>query len=298
MINVKQLGLCMMLFAATTACSIGLYACSDAASDARYTSLVVKKERILLAPNINAGSFGWCVVWASGGSCSQELVKTPILFESWNGAGRNIEGYAVLSKDTDAVSFDGGPPVTRLTSAALPDGLRSVVMQIRGLRGPQRSGLVALGRRGKPIHEVTSRVRLFGKELVGSASRQLRDACEITVRPFGDIKAKGGSVVTRVAPRHSFVEPSFLSCASTSYKLGGWSLLAGVLIDAANPGITPPKLPAMRPVQGRHGLYEVPSFEGDVIARRVPAGWLVVSGGKRRQREALLDHLLARVNVG
>jgi hypothetical protein len=56
-------------------------------------------------------------------------------------------------------------------------------------------------------------------------------------------------------------------------------LTAAVLLNAADPGATPPPLPGMKPLQGHPGLFEAPGPSGEMAARRIPGAWLVVGEG-------------------
>jgi len=101
-------------------------------------------------------------------------------------------------------------------------------------------------------------------------------------------------MVTEVPSFSGLIGRGFLSCASASYSLAGWPLLATVLVSASHPGAPPPNLPALKPIPGHPGLFEAPGAageEGTLFARRVPGAWLVVSRAKAAQRLALLDRL-------
>ena len=53
--------------------------------------------------------------------------------------------------------------------------------------------------------------------------------------------------------------------------------MAAVLLDAERPGTDPPRLPAIQALAGHPGLFEAPSSEGRVVARRIPGAWLVAT---------------------
>jgi hypothetical protein len=93
-----------------------------------------------------------------------------------------------------------------------------------------------------------------------------------------------------------------LTCESASYNLNGWPLRASVLLSASNPGAPPPALERMTPVVGHPGVYSAPGSEGgqpdtEMLARRVPGAWLVVSQAKLSQRLKLLEHLRVTSNT-
>ncbi len=286
-----------------------VFAASSCSSSARlYTSLVVKNESVLLEPDINAGSTGWCVVRPTGGDCPEGRGHLPIIAQGWGVSGSEAEGYALTTSQVAAVSVAGGAPVPTRAESGLPDGLRAVAVTIHGLQGQLQSNLARLltsftplSGNGQPITQlVTAGPPLSGNE----RSRSLPDparptigACRLQATPLSGLVVQGGSVLTMVRPSHPQLGREFISCASTSYSWHGWSLLAGVLLDASRPGAVPAPLPAMRPLAGHAGIFQAPGFEGQMTARRIPGAWLVVCRAKLQQRLALLDHLRATTHV-
>jgi hypothetical protein len=122
--------------------------------------------------------------------------------------------------------------------------------------------------------------------------------CRIAAAHLHGLSVQGGNVVMRIKPYPGLIGHAFLSCIDTVYHLNSWSLDAGVLLNASNPGTPPASLPGMRPVFEHAGIFAAPSAGGEMLARLVRGGWLVVSGGSGlRQRLTLLKHLDATVHL-
>ena len=89
--------------------------------------------------------------------------------------------------------------------------------------------------------------------------------------------ARRGAVATQISASPNLVGEAFLSCASTEYFYSEEDMLdSAVLLNAAQPGATPPPIPAMKPLAGHSRDFEAPGWEGEMVARRVPGAWLVV----------------------
>ncbi|MGO9320266.1 MAG: hypothetical protein ACLQBY_05640 [Solirubrobacteraceae bacterium] len=74
---------------------------------------------------------------------------------------------------------------------------------------------------------------------------------------------------------------AFVTCAGAEYanRDGQVSLLTGMLIDAAHPGVTPGPLPGMKGLDGHPGAYEAEAEGGDIVAKRIADAWLFVASG-------------------
>jgi hypothetical protein len=291
------------------ACLLPALSCSS--SGQSDTMLIVQHEPILLVPDINAGSAGWCVIEPSGGVCPMGPAREPIIVQSWSKSSLPpvAEGYALTTNQVAAVSVDGEPPVSTYHEPGLPDGLRAIAVEIRGFPSQPHSGslrlrfrFTPLNAKGTPIPErITQGSPL---SVLGEPIRSLSDpahptsgVCRINTEPLTRLATQGGSVTTRIKSYTGLTGQGFLSCASTSYHLEGWSLLAGVLLSASHPGATPQLLPDMRPLLGHPGVFQAPGFEGEIDARRIPGAWLVVTRAKLKQRLVLLEHLRATVHL-
>jgi hypothetical protein len=271
-------------------------------------------------PEMNAGWVGWCFVdvGVRGGACGHGGNHAPVIEENWNGGEAPPEtvGVAVTTNEVARVEIGEGSravatrvdvtSVPTRIEKGLPTGLRVVVIKIDG---PHVSGAycIPLNANGamipqSPGETASQLMQPIPTRRLSDPANPSRGICEIKTRgrPRG-LSANGGSVITEVHSYSGFVGDGFITCASTSYELAGWPLLATVLISASHPGIRPPLLPEMKPLPGHPGVFSAPGgeegSESALYARRVPGGWLVVSKAKPVQRLALLEHLRATVHV-
>ncbi len=276
---------------------------SSCAGDA---SVVV--QQVLLVPSVNAGWAGWCVN-GSGGGCPPGKARLPIVAEGWSSGGPPLEtnAYAITASNVYSVSYDGRPPIRTHPDAALPGGLRSVGIEIRGRDLLEESSAIPrfepLDAKGEEIKTSTAYERNLGVEMpirnITDPARPKSGACRIDAAGLAGLKVGGGSVVVHIQPYPGLIGDGFLTCASTSYNLDGWPLLASVLLSASHPGSSPPPLPGMKEVHKHPGIFEAPGpgSQEDLLARRIPGAWLVVSRAMRKQRLRFLEHLRGSVNL-
>jgi hypothetical protein len=98
-----------------------------------------------------------------------------------------------------------------------------------------------------------------------------------------------------VTPLDHVAGRGLLSCADSEYSFAGSTLDAAILLDAAEPGVTPVPLPDATPVHRHPGLYSAPGWKGEILGRRSGGAWLLLDGGaSTSQRERVLAHLHAR----
>lgn len=286
---------------------------------------------VALVPPHNAGVGGWCLArivsgengdeasarggcQARGSESSTERgpFQGPIVAESGRGlavlkeSGPWVSMVVVLVKaPVAAVSLRGYKQIATHASALLPDHLRGAVVELRGrasghpLRFPRfpHGHLIAWSRRGEPIPQTFA----LGPPLTfgvpvrtwSNGAPAQRGVCNVSVKGIAGLEQPSGGVVSEIAPHIDVLSREFLNCAHSYYLLNGkWPLEAYVLLDAARPGVTPARLPGMRPLDGPHGVFVGPGPEDDELARRVAGAWLVVAEGEdSAQRLALLDHL-------
>jgi hypothetical protein len=301
----------VVLILTAMTCVAGISACSSGED----RSLISADQEVLLVPQVNAGWTGWCVISVNGsvGGCPPGKSHLPIIAESWSSGGppRETESYAVTTSQVAAVSFDDEPPVPTHAEAELPNGLRAVVLEIHGRslleeRGsvPRFTPLNAKGETIRPSRSVSS--RLLGIEVptrsLGNPAHPTSGPCRMTTEHLRDLSVGGGSVISQVRSYSGLIGKGFLSCASTSYNLDGWPLLAGMLLNAGHPGSAPRSLLGMKPLKGHPGIFQAPGPEGlepdgGMIARRVHGAWLVITRAKLPQRLALLAHLRATIHI-
>ncbi len=276
---------------------------------------------VLLIPEANAGWAGWCFIaigGAQGGGCDGAQSHAPVIVEAWSGtdgSGSNAEtvGVALTTAAVARVRIgEGGVSVPTRAEKALPGGLRAVVVKVSGkLRNagggfprfiPLDSAEMTIP---QPRRETTNPlIKWLSARRVANPARPLKGICEIRSRNNPrDLTVNGGEVISEVHGFSGIIGDGFITCASTSYELDGWPLVASVLISASSPGATPPSLPDMKPVPGHPGVFsspggERPGPEGELFARRVRGAWLEVKKAKAAQRLALLKDLRVGIHVG
>ena len=109
------------------------------------------------------------------------------------------------------------------------------------------------------------------------------------------LQPKWGDFAPGLTGYRGVVGDATQSCVDIEYYFDGWPLQASILVDAEQPGQTPPPLPDEKPLAGTSNVYEAPAASLDktaLTALRLPDAWLVVSGGKGpAQRLEALRHL-------
>lgn len=314
------------------ACSLGsLSSCgsSAAAVGGRDNAKpVTVRTQVYLVPDLDAGSAGWAVCVA-GERCGggDARARGPILAQRWGGTNHPpvTEALAITTAAVRAVVvyrlqlISRHPPRGRYervvgvgaiptrTEAGLPRGLRVVEVQFQGrsqrlLREAesQEHRFFALNAKGTIINQPVSGVlkKTLPIQPVADAAHPSSGPCRIDFTAFDNVFPFEAHTVKGLEPQRNLFGHAFMSCASTDYKLGGWILQAGVLVDASDPGERPPMLPYARPLPGHPGVFE--ALGGNqyevAIARRIPGAWLVVGEGHTiAQRLSILEHLRARV---
>lgn len=299
--------------------AVGL--CGIAVSSCSRTASISRNPEILLVPQVNAGWAGWCVIGVGErvGGCPPGQSHPPILAESWGSGGPPSAtlAYAVATARVRSVAFDGEPPIPTQAESGLPDNLRAVVVEIPGKEllsedkvAPRFTPLDANGEPiaqsaeadGDPQASMETLGIAVPSRGVSNPMEPTSGVCRINAMHLAGLAAQGGSVISRVPSYSGLIGRGFLSCASTSYSLNGWPLLAGILLNASRPGALPSALSAMKPLPGPPGIFhapgpEGPGTEGELLARRVHGAWLVVARGDPQLRLSLLEHLRATVHL-
>lgn len=236
----------------------------------------------------------------------------PIVAESWSSSSPPpiTEGLVLVTRKVASVSLDGASPIPVYRRVALPGGLRGLDIEIRGVDKRQddngrRPRFTPIGRDGRRISGKGTTwpplLRQVPSSRWSSAARTLRGPCDLRATALPGLEAQAGTVVKDVRRYRGLIGAPLLSCASVEYRLDGWPLLAGLLLNAANPQATPPNLPGMRAIKGRQGVVQAPNAESQepAVARRAGNAWLIVTGGKGlQQRLTVLEHLRATVGAG
>jgi hypothetical protein len=308
---VRNVTKCLAVAGAIVTCMSMLVACSDGQRES------IETGGILVVPSLDAGWVGWCVVAVGSpriGGCPPGGSRLPIIAEDWHSGrpptGAKTEGYVITTSKIISVAVGSGALFGLTHIPGLPDGVHGVSVEIRGVSlleerntMPHFTLFDVSGRRiDRPAADQPN--TLLGEEIpvetVAHPAHPKSGACRIYVRSVSGVKAEGGSVVRSPTAHTGLLGRGFLTCASTSYDVDGWPLLASVLLDAGRPGAEPPELPRAKELKGYPGIFEAPSPEGaepesELVARRVRGAWLVVSRAKLQQRLKLLKDLNAAV---
>ena len=271
---------------------------ATAAAGARASADAVPRFGVRLAPTLEVGHAGWCVVvvenGVTGGSaCGGVLAgASPFLqIYGWGPAhSHRTTQVAVTAPQVLAVQA-GSRRVPTISLPGLPFGLRAV----RVVTAPTTQ-LRALDALGRPLpdmwpplaHQAT--VRRWR-----APSRAPRGVCSVRVSGLAGFTASNGAVATSVRPFPGrLVGSAFLPCALTTLTRSGVPINVTALIDAASPGSPPAALPDFHAVRSRPGVFS----QGGLVATRDGAAWLVVSQGSGvAQRLELLAHASALISI-
>lgn len=291
---------------------------------------------VRLVATLDGGTAGWSVdikTHDSNGGGLPPASSGPIYAEACQGNG-NVSSIIVLTTSAvAAVSVTGGPPIRTHRYPTLLDGLRAVVVELRGY--PRQPGLgIAcpkvtpldahlrpLSRRGKP-NKPLARILPGSRSWLGKLDSGHRTcpisppspascvpaphppagACHLTATtPSPGITEQGGSIATRIEPALGLPGTTFLSCVDYEYFYHEEDeLTSAVLLNAEHPGAEPPPLPAMKPLAGHTGIFTTPGIQGERVARRIPGAWLVVEESDHIGLKiplALLEALNAEINL-
>lgn len=265
-----------------------------------------------LVPPVQGGWAGWCTVTRRGGqrkgsSCPVDpTVKgSPIINESWSASSPppTTEGEALTLGEVRSVSVNGGAPIATRAVKDIPEGLRSVVVEIDGERSlrqdphsftPLDARGQAIPNRGRPSPGFDMGARFWKHPEHPPAG-----VCAIEARGLKELQPQWGHVATAIKPVKGIVGEGFASCADTEYYLNKWPLDVGVLLDTSKPGSKPIELPNAKPIEGHQGMVASEGWNGAITAQRRGNAWLAVEGGSgQEQRIAALEHLEAVVSTG
>ncbi|MBE2314582.1 RNA polymerase sigma factor [Solirubrobacter sp. CPCC 204708] len=229
-----------------------------------------------LTPDLRAGRVGWCIRLTEqtlGGAtvttgCSPAGPPGTMLIAA---GGATSKGYAIVDRAVRELRLSDGRVITPDRDRGLPTRWRAATWDIVG--AAPRYTLHDVTGRELPARTGAPPAQLDADRVPASDPPSRR--CAIRTREGSRLRATSARLVPSVAPL-DMLRPSFLSCASTTYRLNGRRMLAAVLLDAADPDRTAPR---------------IPSTGEPLTARREGPGWLVVYGGSERQRERALRDL-------
>jgi hypothetical protein len=208
-----------------------------------------------------------------------------------------------VTSKVPAVTIDGSAPIPTRTEAGLPDGLRSIAIEILGKSLLEESEALP---RFAPLNAQNTVISVGPSRPVHLAvevpTRSLRrpdqeGVCRIITERMRGLKRIESLVVTDVAPHGGLIGRPFLSCASARYNIRGGIFTVVIFVDAEDPGATPSVLPAMKSFSGHRGIFVAPGQETNIVARRIPEGWLVVGERNRGEKLNLLEHVRATIRL-
>ena len=292
---------------------------------------VVTQERYepVLVPKTTAGMVGWGVFYNGfAGRNYQELRPES---GQWLLAARQRRarvkppyaaiGFLITSSRVAAVSIDGSPPLSTSPEPGLPFGLRILAYEIPLASAEQARRYVKEGWGSRlGLSRVLVAYDAQGQQLAEPVGERMDEpletrswehpanrgsgACRIAARHLGSLSPRvgtgltplSGSVVLGLRPTLDLSGRPFLSCANTTFQFGTRRLIAAVLVDARHPGGRPAPIPETHRARGRPGVVRSIAPHVELVARRLPRGWLVVEGGSSLdERLIVLQHLAATI---
>jgi hypothetical protein len=252
-----------------------------------------------LVPALEAGAYGWAMVWAGGGGtcCSLPVKGAPleegILLEPTRGRER-----ATFLAGPELSAIAAGRRRFRVTVVQnLPFALRVVQVTVPRVT-PSLSAIDAHGRVLPSPAPGGSRVpaRWWQRPQAPPSG-----PCGLHAVGVAGLSAQWGHIAAAIVPYPAPISAgrAFFSCIDTEYYLHGWPLVAAILLDAARPGSPPAVIPGVSAVRGAPGFVNGPGdFHGDITATRLANAWLVVAGGSGlAQRLELLRHLTPTLSL-
>jgi hypothetical protein len=250
----------------------------------------------------------------SSRACPTPSTSTgPIFAESCDGGYREKLAivFVLTQGEVASVSIAGGARIPTTTNSTLRAGLRAAFLEL-----PEYTPRLAFFRHcpavtayeasGKTIQTPAKRgsqlsVRLPRKTWA-HPQHPPRSVCELTATKLrrGTV-AWEGFVAAKLRPVPGLLGQAFISCASTVYiHSQRHYITAAILLDASHPGATPAPLPGMKPLPQHPGIFEAPSSEGQIVARRVPGAWLLATEETPRGLAVpveLLENLRATIHL-
>jgi hypothetical protein len=265
--------------------------------------------RVALAPNLEPGRPGWCVVTREaryeGGGC--EWLPTsahPFVGDGWSTPPGASEATSVLltTPQVSSLGFNGHRLRT-LAAPGVPFGLRVAVLRRPAARLPEiRPTVIALGGRSfteGAAHPPELPVRYWNWPQAPPRG----GACSLSAAPLSGLSARWGGVVTALRGfPGQLAGRGLLPCIETGYHLEGRQLEAILLLDAAAPGTrSPAPIPGFAPIAQDPAFFNssIDCCQGPFTAERVGKAWLLVAGGigAEQQRVRLLRDLSASVDT-
>lgn len=272
--------------------------CSGSAHTGVSTQLVSRAapdSHVLLVPDLLGGTAGWCMATSTefpnrggvSGCAGAATSSGPIIAETCSGNRTVADVYALTTPGVAFVAVASGRPIPTASNATMLDGLREVAIELRGYQWTPSSEscprVTALDAESRPIMAgpdkggILLAVRLPSRRWA-APGQPPRGACTLSApRLPHEVTALEGRMTVVIRRTPDLLGRAFLTCVDTTYVYRGeHHLRAALLLDAAHPERTPGRLPAMRSLADHPGVFEAPGAGGELVARRVAYGWLVV----------------------
>lgn len=151
-----------------------LWAPSCAAlAEGPYVSRPAPNSHVLLVPELQGGTAGWCMATATetategSSGCGAPRTSTGPIFAQGDCQGNDtkLDTFVLTTGEVAAVSVAGGPPIPTHANSTLPDGLRAAAIEVLRNQGkPWPCPLVTpLAANGRPIRKrgITGKPLLF-----------------------------------------------------------------------------------------------------------------------------------------
>ena len=233
---------------------------------------------LTLTPDLTAGHAGWCVgilvnaagIITGGRQCHRSGPPGTTLIAAGGLGGSPGMGYAVVDRSVRQVRLSDGRTFTPSRASGVPASWRVAMWDVTGR--PPTFTLHDVGGRELAPRASAAAAPLQTRRV--KAADPPRERCAIRAKAGADLQASRARLLENFATLN-VVTPSYLSCASTSFRIGGRTLRAAVLLNPRDLAAPAPPLPS------REGLR----------VRREGPGWLVVSGGSAAQRTRVLRAL-------
>ncbi len=268
-------------------------------------TIAVSRQPVVLTAPVEVGWAGWCVSVRGvelSGSCPDLRSHGSILAERW---GREADGRIVDIAITDGsvmtVDLANGTAVPTRTEAGLPGGVRVAVVEVTSGSTAAIESVIAHGFAVVAVSgDNSTRAGAMGYEVRGEGWHEpaapLRGDCAIYMTRSERIyDAIRGGVVSEARAYPGLFGNGFFTCVDVEYAFnaGRASLVAGLLVNAQDPGGRPGPLPVMKKLAGYRGIYEVPSENGVMLLKRIGGAWLFVANGPLTKADASVTQRLA-----
>lgn len=271
------------------------------------TGQTERQYDVAVTPDLSVGHVGWCAsmsvrrrgtraIGGGGGCVAAPKVGTQVFTAGLNVLGAKQQAYfALVGERVAGARFADGRVVLSRRDVNLPEGWRALVdFQPRDPKElPAMPEVAFLDQASRPIAENGLRANAYPALPVRRAAgkHQPSGPCQIqwTRKPATLRTVYSIGLASDVQDAPDLQGRPLLACGKTAVQLADSTYLVTALIDAKNPGETPPRLPGATPIAaGKAFAFPASAIARDATAMRDGAAWLVVQGGGQATRLALL----------